>query len=136
MSASRPWQTSGVGVAGSFDLIISNPPYLVDPLARVYRHGGGELGSALSVEIAVQGVDRLAPGGRLLLYTGSGVPLDAGGASIDPQRRVLRTKSGKQIFNAYPIRYFDPGTGEVAHPGAAPHVTIPRIATPPLPVAK
>jgi hypothetical protein len=49
---------------------------------------------------------------------------------------VLRTKSGKQIFNAYPIRYFDPGTGVVAHPGAAPHVKIPQIATPPLPVAK
>jgi hypothetical protein len=72
----------------------------------------------------------------VLLYTGAGVPLDAGGASIDPQRRVLRTKSGKQIFNAYPIRYFDPGTGQVAHPGAAPRVKIPRIATPPLPVAK
>ena len=44
--------------------------------------------------------------------------------------------AGKQILNAYPIRYFDPGTGEVAHPGAAPRVQIPRIATPPLPVAK
>jgi hypothetical protein len=72
----------------------------------------------------------------VLLYTGSGAPLDAPGAAIDPQRRVLRTKSGKQIFNAYPIRYFDPGTGQVAHPGAAPPVKIPRIATAPLPVAK
>jgi hypothetical protein len=72
----------------------------------------------------------------VLLYTGAGVPLNAGDASIDPQRRVLRTKSGRQIFNAYPIRYFDPGTGVVAHPGAAPHVKIPQIATPPLPVAK
>jgi hypothetical protein len=72
----------------------------------------------------------------VLLYTGAGAPLDAPGAAIDPQRRVLRTKSGKQIFNAYPIRYFDPGTGQVAHPGAAPPVKIPRIATPPLPVSK
>jgi hypothetical protein len=72
----------------------------------------------------------------VLLYTGAGAPLDAPGAAIDPQRRVLRTTSGKQIFNAYPIRYFDPGTGEVAHPGAAPQVRIPRIATPPLPLAK
>ena len=72
----------------------------------------------------------------VLLYTGSGAPLDAPGAAIDPQRRVLRTKSGKQILNAYPIRYFDPGTGEVAHPGAAPQVRIPQIETPPLPVAK
>jgi hypothetical protein len=72
----------------------------------------------------------------VLLYTGAGVPIDAGGASIDPQRRVLRTTSGKQIFNAYPIRYFDPGTGVVSHPGAAPPVKIPEIATPPLPLAK
>jgi len=60
-------------VDGSFDLIVSNPPYLVDPLARLYRHGGGELGSALSLKIVEQGVDRLAPGGRLLLYTGSAI---------------------------------------------------------------
>jgi hypothetical protein len=72
----------------------------------------------------------------VLLYDGTGAPLDAPGAAIDPQRRVLRTKSGKQIFNAYPIRYFDPGTGQVAHPGAAPQVHIPQIATPPLPLAK
>lgn len=72
----------------------------------------------------------------VLLYTGAGVPIDAGSASIDPQRRVLHTKSGKEVLNAYPIRYFDPGTGVVAHPGAAPKVTIPQIATPPLPVAK
>ena len=50
--------------------------------------------------------------------------------------RLLPSPQRKQIFNAYPIRYFDPGTGEVAHPGAAPKVRIPRIATPPLPVAK
>jgi methylase of polypeptide subunit release factors len=60
-------------VNGSFDLIVSNPPYLVDPLARLYRHGGGSLGSALSVSIAEQGIERLAPGGRLLLYTGSAI---------------------------------------------------------------
>jgi hypothetical protein len=72
----------------------------------------------------------------VLLYDGTGAPLDAPGAAIDPQRRVLRTKSGKQIFNAYPIRYFDPGTGQVTHPGAAPRVHIPQIATPPLSLAK
>jgi HAAS len=72
----------------------------------------------------------------VLLYTGAGTPLDAPGAAIDPQRRVLRTTSGKQVLNAYPIRYFDPGTGQVAHPGASPRIRIPRIATPPLPVAK
>lgn len=55
---------------GHFDLIIANPPYLLDPGRRLYRDGGGELGEALSVRIAEEAVRRLAPGGVLLLYTG------------------------------------------------------------------
>jgi methylase of polypeptide subunit release factors len=60
-------------VSGTFDLIVSNPPYLVDPLARLYRHGGGALGFELSLKIAEQGLARLAPGRRLFLYTGSAI---------------------------------------------------------------
>jgi methylase of polypeptide subunit release factors len=60
-------------VRGSYDLIVANPPYLVDELARTYRHGGGALGSALSLRIIREGVPRLAPGGRLVLYTGSAI---------------------------------------------------------------
>lgn len=57
-------------VQGEFDLIISNPPYLDDAAVRTYRHGGERLGRALSVRIAEQALQRLALGGRLLLYTG------------------------------------------------------------------
>jgi methylase of polypeptide subunit release factors len=58
-------------VAGEFDLIVANPPYLNDPLQRAYRHGGGELGSDLSIRIAEAARDKLSPGGSLILYTGS-----------------------------------------------------------------
>jgi methylase of polypeptide subunit release factors len=58
-------------VEGKFDLIVANPPYLNDPLERTYRHGGGELGSQLSIRIAQGAKDKLSPGGSLLLYTGS-----------------------------------------------------------------
>ena len=55
------------------DLIVSNPPYLVDRSARLYRHGGGELGFDLSIRIVEDSIDRLYPGGRLFLYTGTPV---------------------------------------------------------------
>jgi methylase of polypeptide subunit release factors len=55
------------------DLIISNPPYLVDGAGRTYRHGGGALGFDLSLRIVEESIDRLYPGGLLLLYTGAPV---------------------------------------------------------------
>jgi release factor glutamine methyltransferase len=57
----------------SADIIIANPPYLVDAGGRVYRHGGGALGFDLSLRIVDEALTRLAPGGRLLLYTGAPV---------------------------------------------------------------
>ncbi|MHA4866559.1 methyltransferase [Duganella sp. PWIR1] len=55
---------------GQFDLIVANPPYLLDPSERAYRHGGGELGIGLSLQIVRAAIERLAPGGALWLYTG------------------------------------------------------------------
>lgn len=57
-------------VEGNFDLIIANPPYLLDAEQRVYRHGGGKHGTGLSLKIFDAALERLAPGGTLLLYTG------------------------------------------------------------------
>lgn len=57
-------------VDGHFDLIVANPPYMADPAERAYRHGGGAFGEQLSLRIVEQSLDRLAPGGSLVLYTG------------------------------------------------------------------
>ena len=57
-------------VTGNFDLIIANPPYMLDPDRRTYRHGGGMHGAGLSLKIFDAALERLAPGGTLLLYTG------------------------------------------------------------------
>ncbi len=58
-------------VAGDFDLVIANPPYLGGGIGRLYRDGGGALGAALSLAWAREAVLRLPPGGRMVLYTGS-----------------------------------------------------------------
>lgn len=57
-------------VTGNFDMIIANPPYLLDKSKRAYRHGGGLLGAELSVAIVDTAIERLNPDGTLLLYTG------------------------------------------------------------------
>jgi methylase of polypeptide subunit release factors len=57
-------------VEGEFDVITANPPYLLDASERAYRHGGGDLGEGLSLAIVRAALERLAPGGSLVLYTG------------------------------------------------------------------
>ena len=60
-------------VADPIDLAIANPPYIIDDLGRAYRDGGDLHGGAVSLEMARMAVARLAPGGRLLLYTGAAI---------------------------------------------------------------
>lgn len=55
------------------DLVVANPPYLLDAQRRTYRDGGGSHGEALAVRIVAESLDRLAPEGTLLLYTGAAI---------------------------------------------------------------
>lgn len=87
---------------GSFDLIVSNPPYLNDPLARTYRHGGGDLGEGLSLRIVDAALERLAPGGELILYTGIAIV-----SGRDPFREAVAARLvGRRVGWAY--REIDP----------------------------
>jgi 23S rRNA G2069 N7-methylase RlmK/C1962 C5-methylase RlmI len=61
------------GLEPAVDLIVANPPFIADPEARTYRHGGDMHGARLSLEWALGGAQRLSPDGRLLLYTGSAI---------------------------------------------------------------
>ena len=60
-------------VDGAIDLALANPPYIIDPRGRVYRDGGGMRGEQVSLDMARMAMARLAPRGRLILYTGSAV---------------------------------------------------------------
>ncbi len=60
-------------IGGTFDLLLANPPYIVDSAGRAYRDGGGMHGGEVSLTMAQQAVPRLAAGGRFILYTGSAI---------------------------------------------------------------
>lgn len=74
-------------VTGPIDLAIANPPYIIDAKSRTYRDGGGMHGAHLSLEWALAAAERLAPGGRMLLYTGSAI-----GGGRDALREALEAR--------------------------------------------
>lgn len=53
------------------DLVIANPPYIIDSAGRSYRDGGGLLGGAVALDWVDQAISKMAPGGAMLLYTGA-----------------------------------------------------------------
>jgi methylase of polypeptide subunit release factors len=57
----------------AIDLVIANPPYMIDPDRRAYRDGGGLLGGEIALKWVEEALGRLDPGGAVLLYTGAPV---------------------------------------------------------------
>lgn len=101
------------------DLVLANPPYLLDPLARSYRHGGGELGIGLALRIAEETLVRLTPGGTLLLY--SAAPVVAG---VDRLWQALQQPLARAVADRgaqYRYRMLDPDVfgSELAQPAYA-----------------
>jgi methylase of polypeptide subunit release factors len=80
------------------DLIISNPPYLVDAGQRAYRHGGGTWGIDLAVRIATQALDRLTDEGCLMLYTGTPV-VTGRDKFLDAIRPVLEKRTRRYRYD-------------------------------------
>jgi hypothetical protein len=70
----------------------------------------------------------------VLLYDQDGRPVSIGSAaSLDPNRRVLVSSRGAQLFNSFPIRYYDPGTRVISHPRLTPRARAPHVVTARLP---
>jgi methylase of polypeptide subunit release factors len=90
------------GVGGRFDLIISNPPFMIDPAGRAYRDGGGEHGHELALNIVDAAATRLEPGGSLVLFSGTGI-IDG----TDPFRQAAAERlDGTGLVSTY--REVDP----------------------------
>ena len=60
-------------VEGDLDIVLANPPYIVDEDGRDYRDGGAMHGAGVALDMTGQALPRLAPGGRFILYTGSAI---------------------------------------------------------------
>lgn len=68
------YHSDGVGaVASGFDIAIANPPFIIDDDGPAYRAGGGMHGAELSLDWTLAAAEKLASGGRVLLYTGSAI---------------------------------------------------------------
>lgn len=55
------------------DLIIANPPFIIDELGRTYRDGGKNYGAELSAKIVEQSLSYLKGRGQLVVYTGASI---------------------------------------------------------------
>lgn len=82
---------------GRFDFVVANPPFIVDDKGRAYRDGGGSDGAEIALGMVRAALPRLAPGGRLLLYTGSTIV-----AGRDALRQALENLARQEICT---IRY-------------------------------
>lgn len=60
-------------VEDPIDLAVINPPYIVDDANRAYRDGGAMHGGEMPIEMTKMAADRIAPGGRVILYTGAAI---------------------------------------------------------------
>lgn len=105
------------GISGTFDLIVANPPYMLDRSARTYRHGGGALGAELSLRIVEQACERLTRHGTLLLYTGVAI-VDGRDALLEAIRLRLAGPQWAWVYREIDPDVFgeqlaEPGYGQV-----------------------
>lgn len=66
------------------DLVVANPPYIIDTKNRTYRDGGNLHGARVAIDMVGDMLGQLSQRGWLILYTGSAIV-----EGRDPQRAEL-----------------------------------------------
>jgi len=81
------------------DLIVSNPPYIAssDTDHPTYSAGGAQQGLELPLRIVKEGMQLLAPGGYLLMYTG--VPIEYRRTGYDAFLEYLKALEGSELVS-------------------------------------
>ncbi len=110
------------GAPDGVDLIVANPPYMVDAADRAYRDGGGLHGAGVSLDWATAALPKLAAGGRFLLYTGSAI-VEGGRDPLREALSALTVQAGARLS----YRELDPDVfgEELEKP---PYADVERIA--------
>ena len=85
----------GDRVPDGCDLLIANPPYMMDSARRTYRDGGGLFGGEVALGWARQALSSLTPGGASLLYTG--VAIVDGGSPLLKAISDLAGEAGADV---------------------------------------
>jgi hypothetical protein len=117
------WNAISAGHAAVFDnAVVTEAPVQEPPPGLAYQ------GSPVENLYAFDREGRLLQDVRLFMQDGG--PLELGGQ--DPNRRPVRTRGGRLALNAFPIRYFEPGTKQVADPAAGAPSSPGRLTTKPL----
>lgn len=98
------------------DLIVSNPPYIASSKngkdLPVYADGGASHGLDISVRIVKEGLDILAPGGIIVLYTGVAIPAsDSGHDALLVELRNVK----KSTIIQYKVLHPDMWPEEIGH---------------------
>lgn len=61
------------GIEGTIDLVLANPPFIVDDRHRLYRDGGAMHGARATIDLTALTLPRLSLRGRLILYSASAI---------------------------------------------------------------
>jgi len=115
---------AAVELRKDIDLVASNPPYIASSEGSdvpMYAAGGAEQGLALPLRIVSEGIQVLAEGGLLMIYTGLPVFYEKPGH--DPFLQRIREVEGAELV-AYRIIHPDMFGEELSSP---PYVDTGRI---------